>query len=1130
MEFFRHGVVESPRRTMSLQIFQDDGPASDVPSAAVAEGRRENADANTQAEVPGGGGKDEFAWENKKENFKPRVKGRNVRKLNAFGESSAGLMAAKTRLDEQRDAFEQAIAMYDGPDPLKAWLKYIKWAETEFPSSTAKALPLYERCTRALFKHEKYQNNLKYLSVWLKFADELDDASEVFRFLYSNKIGAELSFFYVAWALVEEEKKRYGLVDKIYCRGIALGAQPERDLEVRHNQFKRRMSRHWLQQAGVGDESHPSQEQETDRGAFTMLTTGSAATSKRTAAGGRLDENSGCRVGGRTGGGLGGMAKRPPTNQVTTMGNFQIFVEEGFREEGDGESVPQKDELLKESAAPWADFGKMTDRKKENVGKVTPWNQGGLYEGRPPAAVKPRAPPQQAGFSICVDEEFDSLPTDIPAEEDASAPSARKETLRQRLEGASVRTTEEQEVWELKANPFKNYEDTFGRGDTAETVETELMKKLAENPPRPFVSKAKKNKVQGMKNLVPAKITKRDSSKNKIVMGFQESLLTDATGNEMCFQEVRANVWREKMKKKREEEERKATASRAVQRSLQTSADDMVTEMRRKPDMAKKRMGRRATLSTITPQIQQLYLEAEDDGDDSNDWTGVSEEAPSSANVLKTKMGGTSAKSTASKVLSFANFTEEKVVASTASKVLQFDDDSVGDLRPAQSTACKVLQFGVTSDSDAKETPAAYHATPPGTKPETASRKLLFSITSVGSMPADSFDREAMTQNMKEAMEDIGGLFQSSPIDEKQDTVGSIRFIEEKHAFDTQSHVFGHFDDTLGNGDVVTPQYENRDDMTMNMKAAMDDLGGLFCSPTNHETPKLTAEEAAIPVRKSLSLSSQSFGDPAAVDDSATQGASTKFLLFHKDGGEAAPLAVFDENAGSPRASGLPSSSYDVAAAGQGTSVFKDEESVLSNPNATATGTINFDVFDEGSKASGRGESQTVDIMFDQEEVFPRAAAGGELIPSLFQMIDEDKISDEDDEDDLDYRVNGENETPPRGLSSRGRRVRTLDHLEDQDIVLGELPILREEGADSDEGYSGDEENYMGIPVVPRLTTRASSPLALSQRSVHDEVPSASPHDALSDSENARARTLMFPDLTDPKYDFEIFEDENTEN
>ena len=41
---------------------------------------------------------------------------------------------------------------------------------------------------------------------------------------YANKIGEERSFFYIAWALVEEEKKRYPLADKIYCRGLALGA------------------------------------------------------------------------------------------------------------------------------------------------------------------------------------------------------------------------------------------------------------------------------------------------------------------------------------------------------------------------------------------------------------------------------------------------------------------------------------------------------------------------------------------------------------------------------------------------------------------------------------------------------------------------------------------------------------------------------------------------------------------------------------------------------------------------------------------------------------------------------------------------------------------------------------------
>ena len=192
---------------------------------------------------------DEFGWEKTKENFKPRAKGRDVKKLNALSDNASHLTALKEKQKMQRDAFEHAIATYEGEHPIKPWLKYIKWAETEFPSSSAVAMPLYERCTRAFFQNEQYRNNVKYLTVWLKYADELDDSSEVFRFLYANKIGEERSFFYIAWALVEEEKKRYSLADKIYARGLALGAKPEDVLETRHTQFKRRMSRHWLKQA-----------------------------------------------------------------------------------------------------------------------------------------------------------------------------------------------------------------------------------------------------------------------------------------------------------------------------------------------------------------------------------------------------------------------------------------------------------------------------------------------------------------------------------------------------------------------------------------------------------------------------------------------------------------------------------------------------------------------------------------------------------------------------------------------------------------------------------------------------------------------------------------------------------------
>ena len=43
------------------------------------------------------------------------------------------------------------------------------------------------------------------------------------------------------------------------------------------------------------------------------------------------------------------------------------------------------------------------------------------------------------------------------------------------------------------------------------------------------------------------------------------------------------------------------------------------------------------------------------------------------------------------------------------------------------------------------------------------------------------------------------------------------------------------------------------------------------------------------------------------------------------------------------------------------------------------------------------------------------------------------------------------NETPPRGLSSRGRRVRTLEQLGNEEIVLAEIALeVVEEEEDED--------------------------------------------------------------------------------
>ena len=90
---------------MSLQIFQDDGFE---PSSTVKPPMQQNENLSKPTESVAKAG-DDFAWENKKENFKPRAKGRDVRKLNAFGESSLSGGSAdprKLRLEEQKQAFE----------------------------------------------------------------------------------------------------------------------------------------------------------------------------------------------------------------------------------------------------------------------------------------------------------------------------------------------------------------------------------------------------------------------------------------------------------------------------------------------------------------------------------------------------------------------------------------------------------------------------------------------------------------------------------------------------------------------------------------------------------------------------------------------------------------------------------------------------------------------------------------------------------------------------------------------------------------------------------------------------------------------------------------------------------------
>ena len=177
--------------------------------------------------------------------------------------------------------------------------------------------------------------------------------------------------------------------------------------------------------------------------------------------------------------------------------------------------------------------------------------------------------------------------------------------------------------------------------------------------------------VKGMKNLVPAKVDRKKSSKTKVMNGYDESLLKDNDGNEMCFQEVRGMVWMKRRNKRREAErlaqEEQDGRGALGYGELQASADDIVTELRRNPNAARRGgAGRRATISTITPNLRPLHDGFSSDG---------------SAGTGQKNAGNEESAWSDERSLSQVREKEQSTVKSTATKMLTFDDPTLNQRR-----------------------------------------------------------------------------------------------------------------------------------------------------------------------------------------------------------------------------------------------------------------------------------------------------------------------------------------------------------------------------------------------------------------------------------------------------------------
>jgi len=526
-------------------------------------------------------------WELCKENAAPLERGRNVKTL-------IRALSSTTESEEERKMNERTIRRYErlvrpserraerlavqqsegvdnvqavvevdeeDPDPLVHWLSYIKFYQDTYPSDTQQQFLLMERCTRSLMPVRKYANDVRFIRVCIIYADKTSCPGDIFKFLNKQKIGSVTALFWIAWAWVAEKGGDYAFAEKIFVKGLSKRAKPVKQLEARQKQFRRRMSRHWLNNSKQQDEDGIDQEEADERGsrrgALGSLSTAAVSTNHRSRAANNragLSSTFLSRGGDRA-------SSRNANNGVIPSGGLNIYVddegdtsEREFEEGGHGQ---RRGMLVKEK-----------DRTKENTLKAERWNErGGLgqcsqhpsqrqmedanptsFRFRGTAAPPPVPQAAPAPLEIFVDDECKTKNEEEDKERDLKdrGRGGDGRSLRQRLDGSTAEKLARDPLRYMR-NPSKLEADK----QKSKENRTYMEKKQPGRSEKPAVIKGDENQMP-CSNQISSKEGEKQrheqppQSKSEIskgARGFCKRLVAkDSSGHECCFEEGRAKA------------------------------------------------------------------------------------------------------------------------------------------------------------------------------------------------------------------------------------------------------------------------------------------------------------------------------------------------------------------------------------------------------------------------------------------------------------------------------------------------------------------------------------------------------------------------------------------------------------
>ncbi|KAH8118050.1 hypothetical protein DFH11DRAFT_874089 [Phellopilus nigrolimitatus] len=151
------------------------------------------------------------------------------------------------QFQREKEQFRKQIARAaEEDDPLAPYERYVAWlVKQEAHSAPAVALELLtvlEQAVRMLKDDPLFRADLRYLKLWLAYAQRVEKPDIVYVHLLRNDIGAVYVQLYEEYAVFLEQQNRLREAEEAYRLGIGRKTRAVERLKTRYREFQQRVS------------------------------------------------------------------------------------------------------------------------------------------------------------------------------------------------------------------------------------------------------------------------------------------------------------------------------------------------------------------------------------------------------------------------------------------------------------------------------------------------------------------------------------------------------------------------------------------------------------------------------------------------------------------------------------------------------------------------------------------------------------------------------------------------------------------------------------------------------------------------------------------------------------------------